>query len=94
MLRIEVRLVAFGLLLGLSGWASAADPGFVPIFDGTSLSGWRGDANFWRVEEGTIVAESTEQNPCKENTFLVWDQGAIAALGGTHPIDEEPSPLP
>ncbi|MCA9636584.1 MAG: hypothetical protein KC420_11210, partial [Myxococcales bacterium] len=29
-----------------------------------------------------------------DRQILVWDQGAIAALGGTHPIDEELSPLP
>ncbi len=34
-----------------------------------------GDTKFWRVENGTIVAESTPDNPCKANTFLIWDRG-------------------
>ena len=46
--------------------------GFTPIFDGTSLKGWEGDPTFWRVENGTIVGESTEANPVKQNTFVIF----------------------
>ncbi|MEZ6057015.1 MAG: family 16 glycoside hydrolase [Planctomycetaceae bacterium] len=56
------------------------EKGFKPIFDGKTLNGWRawaGDEKFWRVEEGMIVGESTEANPCTHNTFLVWDQGQV-----------------
>ncbi|MEW4530244.1 PVC-type heme-binding CxxCH protein [Maioricimonas sp. JC845] len=68
--------VAVGLLVPAAA-AAAADDGFRPIFDGKSLSGWRGDENFWSVRDGVIVAESTPDNPCRENTFLVWDQGEV-----------------
>lgn len=51
--------------------------GFKPLFDGKSLSGWRGDESFWRVEDGAIVAESTPENPCRKNQFLVWDAGEV-----------------
>jgi hypothetical protein len=49
--------------------------GFTPIFDGTSLKGWDGDPTFWRVENGAIVGESTEANPVKQNTFVIFRGG-------------------
>jgi len=52
--------------------------GFQPIFDGTSLKGWDGDPAYWRVENGTIVGESTEANPVKQNTFLIYRGGEPA----------------
>lgn len=48
------------------------------LFDGKTLSGWKGDTKFWKVVDGTIVAESTEANPCKENNFLLWDGGKVS----------------
>ena len=52
--------------------------GFQAIFDGTSLKGWDGDPSFWRAENGVIVGQSTEQNPIKQNTFLIWRGGEPA----------------
>ena len=52
--------------------------GFQSIFDGTSLKGWDGDPSFWRAENGVIVGQSTEQNPIKQNTFLIWRGGEPA----------------
>jgi hypothetical protein len=49
--------------------------GFVKIFDGTSLKNWDGDPGFWRVEDGSIVGESTEANPVKQNTFIIYRGG-------------------
>jgi hypothetical protein len=49
--------------------------GFTSIFDGKSLKGWDGDTNFWRAEDGSIVGETTEANPLKVNTFLIWRDG-------------------
>jgi hypothetical protein len=46
--------------------------GFVPIFDGKSLTGWDGDTNFWRVENGEIVGETTPEKVMKLNSFLIW----------------------
>jgi len=76
----------------LAGCAAAAEPasgpasaeartgfenGFVPIFDGTSLDGWEGKREFWRVENGAIVGETTAENPTKGNTFLIWRPGLV-----------------
>jgi hypothetical protein len=46
--------------------------GFVSIFDGKTLSGWDGDTNFWRVENGEIVGETTPEKVMKLNSFLIW----------------------
>lgn len=46
--------------------------GFTQIFDGKTLAGWDGDSTFWRVENGSIVGESTPEKIVKENTFLIW----------------------
>jgi len=52
--------------------------GFQSIFDGKSLKGWDGDPSFWRADNGVIVGQSTEQNPIKQNTFLIWRGGEPA----------------
>lgn len=51
---------------------------FEPIFNGTSLEGWEGDTRFWRVEEGQIIGQTTEENPTEGNTFLIWSGGEVA----------------
>ncbi len=45
----------------------------VPLFDGSSLVGWKGDLQFWSVENGCIVGRSTVENPCKVTTYLHHD---------------------
>lgn len=58
--------------------AESSGDGFVSIFDGSSLSGWEGDPTYWRVENGSIVGELTEDTPLKANTFLIWEGGQPA----------------
>lgn len=53
-------------------------PLFRPIFDGRTLAGWEGDTRFWRVEDGSIVGESTSERPCERTTYLVWRAGEVA----------------
>jgi Domain of Unknown Function (DUF1080) len=67
-----------------SGWNGVFPPtvpddnaGFVPIFDGKSLSGWEGDTQFWRVENGEIVGETTPEKVVKQNNFLIWRGGTV-----------------
>lgn len=49
--------------------------GFVSIFDGKTLKGWEGDANYWRVENGNLVGEITADKLLKANTFIIWRGG-------------------
>jgi hypothetical protein len=48
------------------------------LFDGKSLKGWDGNPKFWSVQEGVIVGQTTEKNPTKGNTFLIWKGGKMA----------------
>lgn len=54
---------------------AADEPGFQPIFDGRTLSGWEGNPAYWRVEGGSIVGEITAATVIKSNTFVVWRGG-------------------
>jgi len=79
---IALLLVGSTSAVAEQGSGPAIDPivlddrnGFESIFDGTSLKGWDGDTAFWKAENGTIVGETTPQNPLKENTFLIWRGG-------------------
>jgi hypothetical protein len=53
--------------LSLSSMAHATDA--IAIFDGQTLSGWEGNTNNWRVEEGAIVAGWLERRQ-PHNEFL------------------------
>jgi Domain of Unknown Function (DUF1080) len=52
------------------------ETGFKPIFDGKTLNGWDGDPNFWRVEDGAVVGQTTTDKQPKQNTFLIWRGGS------------------
>lgn len=54
------------------------EEGFKPLFDGESLDGWDGNPKLWRVEEGAIVGQTTDEEPLKFNEFLVWEGGEVA----------------
>jgi type 1 glutamine amidotransferase len=68
--------VACLALLATAG-SRADDANLVPLFNGTSLEGWEGKPEFWRVEDGAIVGETTAENPTKGNTFLIWRAGEV-----------------
>jgi hypothetical protein len=55
--------------------AAAATPedGFVALFDGSSLTGWQGDAATFRVQDGAIVGGTLEK-PIPRNEFLCTEQ--------------------
>ena len=59
------KLVAQGL-----AWAAERDQ---QLFNGKDLTGWDGDLKLWRVENGTIIGETSPDNPAPGNTFLIWN---------------------
>lgn len=67
-------VAAAALIAGGTAWA---EDGFKPIFNGTDLEGWDGDPAFWRVEDGAIIGETTEENAPEHNTFLIWRDGEV-----------------
>lgn len=61
-----------------SSAAFAAEAGFEPIFNGKDLGGWNGNPKLWSVKDGAITGQTTAADPIKENTFLIWTNGAPA----------------
>jgi hypothetical protein len=53
------------------------ESGMKPLFNGSDLSGWDGDARLWKVKDGIIRGETTEQVKAKGNTFLICAQGSF-----------------
>ncbi len=50
---------------------STDESAFVSLFNGNDLSGWQGDSRFWRVEDGAIIGQTSEDNKAEHNTFLI-----------------------
>lgn len=48
--------------------------GWTSIFDGSSLKDWDGNSDFWRLENGAIVGESTREKP-SGTTYITWKGG-------------------
>lgn len=72
-------LCALSLLLMLTGGGSASASEFRSLFDGKSLNGWKAPKmSYWSVADGAITGQSTPENPCTQNQFLVWDGGEVA----------------
>ena len=72
-----LSFMLFVLVIGTTACARAAETGFKPIFDGRSLNGWQGNKQFWSVQKGSIVGQTTDKNPTKANTFLIWNQAEL-----------------
>lgn len=52
--------------------------GFEAIFDGKTLDGWDGDPAFWRVENGSLVGETTPATILDSNSYAIWRGGRVA----------------
>jgi hypothetical protein len=57
---------------------SADEEGFTSLFNGTDLSGWKGNKEYWSVTDGAITGRTTPENLLKYNTFLIWEGGKPA----------------
>ena len=69
----------FGALLlsVMTAVACGADAEFRELFDGRSLSGWNGDPQHWRVEDGVIVGEIPPGQRLRRNHWLIWEGGTL-----------------
>ena len=70
-----MKRLLLSLLLALSS-ASAQD-GFKPLFNGKDLSGWDGNPELWKVENGEIVGTTTGPEQLAYNQFLIWRGGVV-----------------
>src|SRR5262249_19135445 len=63
---MRAKLVLFATLAGLfvacTQLRADDEEGFKPIFNGTDLTGWDGNPDFWSVQDGCIVGETTKEN--------------------------------
>ena len=58
------RQLVGGLAVAMLAFAGqAAEPRL--IFEGTTLAGWEGDRNWWRVEDGAITGEIPAGAACR-----------------------------
>jgi hypothetical protein len=80
-----MRLISSLVLLAASASAQKgpavaplAESGFTSIFDGKSLAAWDYDPDFWRVENGAMVGETTASHQPPQNIFCIWKGGAPA----------------
>ena len=58
-----------------SAAAAQAKPdaaGFVSLFDGKTLNGWRGDPRYWSVQDGALTGGS--EQPIEKNNWLISDK--------------------
>lgn len=70
---MPLSLVVCSLAALPAAWADHHEKEFKSLFDGKTLDGWQGDESLWRVEDGAITGESTDDAPLKYNQFLIWD---------------------
>jgi hypothetical protein len=55
---------------------SANYEGWESLFDGSTLNGWAGNPDVWKVQDGAIVVESTPERRIS-TTYLVWQGGEL-----------------
>jgi hypothetical protein len=71
-----MRIAAFAFLcIAIHIPAFAEKPSSEPksLFNGESLDGWRGRSDLWSVADGAIVGKTSDSDPIKQNTFLIYD---------------------
>jgi hypothetical protein len=73
------RQLLLFLIGGLAFTGTAAEPGFTSLFNGTDLSGWRGNPKLWSVEDGAITGKTgdTPETKLKHNTFLIYTNDSV-----------------
>jgi hypothetical protein len=75
---IRLAVCFLGLCAVLSPLARAED-GYERLFDGETLTGWKAlNPSYWTVRDGAITGQSTPENPCTSNQFMVWQGGDLA----------------
>src|SRR5207248_8374806 len=50
--------------------------GFVSLFNGKDLTGWRGLEGYWDVKDGAISGHETKDK--SRQTFLIWTGGTVS----------------
>lgn len=74
----SIALMTSCLLWATAVSVMADDDGFTSLFNGKDLSGWKGNKEYWSVDDGAITGRTTAENLLKYNTFLIWEGGKPA----------------
>ncbi|MCP4452156.1 MAG: DUF1080 domain-containing protein [Planctomycetes bacterium] len=77
--QILLLLVVLMVILPASAQRPRPDrEGFVRIFDGKTLTGWKARAEgFWTVKDNAITGQTTKDHPAPVNQFITFDQGTV-----------------
>jgi hypothetical protein len=77
-MKLQTTLIFLALSLHAQQITPLEETGFRPIFNGQNLKGWDCDPDFWRVENGEIIGETTAGHQPKQNIFCIWRDGKPA----------------
>jgi Domain of Unknown Function (DUF1080) len=77
LLATAFALLSFAVNVSAQQDAPADSGNYQALFNGKDLTGWDGDPSLWTVKDGVIHGETTEQNPAKGNTFIIWKDGVV-----------------
>jgi Domain of Unknown Function (DUF1080) len=56
--------------------SAAANAGWISLFNGTSLDGWDGRSDVWKVEDGAITGEvAAGPSSVTDTTYIFWKGG-------------------
>jgi len=53
------------------------EKGFVQIYNGENLEGWRGESRIWSVEDNCITGQTTDKESVDKNNYLIWEGGNL-----------------
>lgn len=71
--RIIQYIISAALLsISCAFGAQAGEEGFIPLFNGKDLTGWKGNPDLWTVRDGAITGETKPDTKLSHNTFLVY----------------------
>jgi hypothetical protein len=77
-MKLQTTLIFLALSVHAQPIPAIEETGFHPIFNGQNLKGWDCDPDFWRVENGEIIGETTAAHQPKQNIFCIWRDGKPA----------------
>nr|WP_299382899.1 DUF1080 domain-containing protein [Allomuricauda sp.] len=81
MLRLASSLCFSVLLVMISSWNCVAQEltasqngAEISLFNGKSLEGWKGDHQWWKVEDGMLVGATTSKRNPEDPSWLITDK--------------------
>jgi len=54
-----------------------SEKGYISIFNGKDLEGWRGESRIWSVDDNCITGQTSEKITVDKNNYLIWKGGEL-----------------